>query len=214
MRSPQEIRGCARCRKRKARIDSFASSGALRLGGAGIAGEDELRRAFEHPRRECGAHPAVLRPRATSPPRVRTSGSAPSAVTRASLLWKPSPAFAKSSVPRHGPAMIDNFGLSSDALLRPLRSTSNAYRSARTPTVVRSHDDQVTADCIQTPPLVCRTSSSRAVPRRVQRDVWKSASVGIESWRTSAPMLFSNRPEVRTGTTCAPPNVRRSTCSN
>jgi hypothetical protein len=47
-------------------------------------------------------------------------GSRAIVVPRASLLWKPRPAFTYSSVPRHGPTIAPPFGLTIPANVVPL----------------------------------------------------------------------------------------------
>src|SRR5437899_6646000 len=111
-------------------LDPVTMTGPACLCGAGVADEHQLRRDVQRPHNSvdwrCGI--ATDR-RPSSVPFARTSGVTRSTgcpvagsrvivAPRASLLWKPSPAFAYSSVPPNGPITRPPLGLT-----RPARAT-------------------------------------------------------------------------------------------
>ena len=62
---------------------------------------------------------------------VPSLGEIVSVVPRASLLWKPRPAFTKYSVLFHGPSTSDSLGDASDAVRRPLFAAIELATSKR-----------------------------------------------------------------------------------
>ena len=108
---------------------------------------------------------------------VPVVGSILSITPRASLLWKPLPAFKKISVFCHGPNINDNLGESFAPDALPLLAGSCSYvmsivvRSARAPIRLRNHGVQSVVFCRYIPIVVSATLSSLTVSKGIRAAV-------------------------------------------